>query len=78
MPKLKRIPSNPCAFPQNSTSFSHEKGMSLRDYFAAQVMHYYAAKPVSRIDMADPDAVIRKRANHCYTWADAMLKARES
>jgi hypothetical protein len=48
-----------------------EKGMTLRDYFAAQAMQsmlpFYANRPEDIQDMA----------NKAYAMADLMLKARE-
>ncbi|VVD63682.1 hypothetical protein PPN31114_00235 [Pandoraea pneumonica] len=54
------------------------KGMTLRDYFAAQLMAGDAANSANddswRSDA--PDDALLKRAEFYYRFADAMLKAR--
>jgi hypothetical protein len=55
------------AFPVITNSGIHERGMNLRDYFAAQAMLKMTwNKGDDDIDAAD-----------CYKIADAMMKARE-
>jgi hypothetical protein len=53
--------------PKNPAAFP----MSLRDYFAGQALLRLAA-PIC--DAVHVDSI----ASDCYTWADAMLKAREA
>jgi len=60
-------PSNPPAFPDGLGN----KGMSLRDYFAAQAMQGFLAT----VKVNCPDDLI---ATDAYNLADAMLKAREA
>ena len=63
--------NNPPAFPLNGDwSQIKDKGMSLRDYFAAQALGgliNYSPEP-------DEHKAI---AELCYSLADAMLKAKE-
>ena len=63
--------NNPPAFPLNGDwSQIKDKGMSLRDYFAAQALGgliNYSPEP-------DEHKAI---AELCYSLADAMMKARE-
>lgn len=56
------------AFPLIASDYVESVGMSLRDYFAAQAMTGFLAKPGS----IDP----RQDAALAYLVADAMLKAR--
>lgn len=49
-----------------------EKGMTLRDYFAAKVLQSYMVNEVWR------DDVYKLAAETSYKVADAMLKARET
>ena len=61
------------AFPwsiDNGESVRGEKGMDLRDYFAAKAMQGFAADP-------DWQSGADKAAETAYRWADAMMKARE-
>jgi hypothetical protein len=62
--------NNPPAFPSTHHNGwgEPEKGMTLRDYFAAKAMQgilYEGLEPV-------------ETAKHAYEMADAMLKAREA
>ena len=80
--------NNPPAFPNEGFNGwgEPEKGMTLRDYFAAQAVQGYISAwgwhpnfvfPTdSNFDdgKRDEDAV----AVSAYKWADAMLKAREA
>lgn len=65
--------SNPPAFPVSGEwSQIKEKGMTLRDYFAAKAMQAWE----SRKDLDDiADA---SKAKRFYELADAMLRAREA
>ena len=59
------------AFPVNIPEhFGGDKGMTLRDYFAAKAMHLYL--------FADGRADAEQTAKLAYQYADAMLKAREA
>ena len=60
--------NNPPAFPR--TQWPNEKGMTLRDYFAAKAMQGFAA---CEYDFPSEEFV----AIAAYKYADAMLKARE-
>lgn len=61
-------PSNPFAFPYyNDDGYSSEKGLMMRDYFAAKVL----VNTYMGVNHEDESA---KRA---YKMADAMLKERE-
>lgn len=50
------------------------KGMTLRDYFAAKAMHGFIQYGATKGIYAPPDDELAKSA---YDLADAMLKARE-
>jgi hypothetical protein len=50
-----------------------EKGMALRDYFAAKAMQGFVSDPDWRSDM-----MLNETARAAYAQADAMLKAREA
>jgi len=50
------------------------EGMTLRDYFAAKAMHAFISGWINRGAYPETDGVI---AEHAYSMADAMLKARE-
>ena len=58
------------AFPVERT-FANDRGMSLRDYFAAKEL----AK-VQATSICDIPAAYQRRAEHCYRMADAMLAER--
>ncbi len=63
----------PSAFPYDP-NHPHNKGMSLRDYFAGQALSGMMAAS-SKLKMGDnPEDSI---AWGCYFLADAMLEARE-
>jgi hypothetical protein len=72
--------SNPQAFPMtwvkqeapNLNVILEQRGMSLRDYFAAKAMQGFCSDPDWRQDMM-PDETARA----AYQQADEMLKARE-
>lgn len=51
------------------------EGMSLRDYFAAQILSGAMAKPGATVDI-DGDYIGQNRAFTAYALADAMLKER--
>jgi hypothetical protein len=69
--------NNPPAFP---SVFDHERGMTLRDYFAAKAMQGMFANPDDgheNYDLSYEDYV-KEIARCAYKMADAMLKAREA
>ena len=59
------------AFP----NVTNEKGMDLRDYFAAQAMQSLIA--ISTKAIADELITSKNVVDASYQWADAMMKARE-
>ncbi len=68
------IPENPPAFPesvavdhQDGLNFSRNKGMTLRDYFAGQVLAALANDLSMDVD---------ETCEACYGFADAMLAER--
>ncbi len=65
--------NNPPAFPNenNAGNIWNDKGMSLRDYFAAHAMQGICASGPSLEWSSD------RLAAEAYDLADAMLKARE-
>ena len=77
MEKEKTKPNNPLAFPSEVGSREAlQKGMTLRDYFAAKAMNGYLSASIDLIGHGMPiDA--KNIANECYLIADAMLKQRE-
>ena len=73
-------PNNEAAFPSPDTYHPNgqieygNRGMTLRDYFAAKAMNYcqsYIANP------SITEEVAKQIAETSYLMADAMLKARE-
>jgi hypothetical protein len=75
--------NNPPAFP---SVFDHERGMTLRDYFAAKAMEKLMGKMHDRIfktlkkSYKTEDAIEMSKGmivDTAYEWADAMMKARE-
>jgi hypothetical protein len=63
------VPAEMC----QDLAIEQQRGMTLRDYFAAKAMGGFATEPdFSWID--GPDGMARC----AYKWADAMLKARQS
>jgi len=67
--------SNQSAFPwaiDDGQKIVGNKGMTLRDYFAAKAMQGIVSRGI--IDSAP----IETYANNAYKMADAMLKAREA
>jgi hypothetical protein len=66
----KKHPENPPAFPQYLLSTDYEnKGLSLRDYFAAKAMQAFLTD--------GSESHIADKAERAYLMADYMLKARE-
>lgn len=73
------------AFPMVAQNW-HHKGMTLRDYFAAQVLQGYIACNAWHPDFVYPEGykfVAGQRADQAvaeaaYKYADAMLKARQT
>jgi hypothetical protein len=75
--------NNPPAFP---SVFDHERGMTLRDYFAAKAMEKLMGKMHDRIfktlkkSYKTEDAIEMSKGmivDTAYEWADAMMKARD-
>jgi hypothetical protein len=62
--------NNPPAFPNenNAGNIWNDKGMTLRDYFAAKAMQA----------LIDNDGLFSEIPTQAYAIADAMLKAREA
>lgn len=60
------VPSELC----QDLTIEQQRGMTLRDYFAAKAMQGFAAN-------LGPGASYISRAITAYEWADAMLIARE-
>ena len=58
----------------NSQSMSAGYGMDLSDYFAAKAMHAFISGWINRGAYPETDEVI---AEHAYSMADAMMKARK-
>jgi hypothetical protein len=60
------------AFPtaEDNGHSENQDGMDLRDYFAAQVMHYWLCNPIN-------NQQIENLCKGAYQVADAMMKARE-
>jgi hypothetical protein len=75
-------PNNPQAFPiyykeetkHYGETNHHNKGMTLRDYFAAKYLEGATAKYGYAIDSTN----VEKRAKDAYKMADTMLKEREN
>lgn len=78
------------AFPREdyqSDSAAGQRGMTLRDYFAAKAMNGELAAMSGNPDSSDgfiaglsleiPDYSLSRLARHWFRIADAMLKARE-
>ena len=64
--------TNPPAFPLSGDwSQIKEKGMTLRDYFAAKAMQGEMTQGIHEVDFEETAA-------RSYAMADAMLKAREA
>lgn len=71
-------PENPPAFPRpNLANNSHEPqdGMTLRDYFAGQVLPY--AAEIAKEAKGPAGEFFGDSARLAYVIADAMLEARE-
>jgi len=64
---MKTFPSNT---KDSSKPYGYFHGMDLRDYFAAQVMHYWLCSPIN-------NQQIENLCKGAYQVADAMMKARE-
>jgi hypothetical protein len=65
--------NNPPAFPSEKNNILNYQGMTLRDYFAAQVACNWCD-----FGALSDDEWFEKAANAAYKMADAMLKAREA
>ena len=60
--------------PRDPKTGSDDKGMSLRDYFAAKAMQAFLSSWIIKNDYPETDSIV---AEHAYEMADAMLKARD-
>ena len=70
---------NPPAFPDPQENWRGEKGMTLRDYFAAKVLQaVMSSAEMSIIFSKGNKPPSDEIAESCYSMADAMLKAREA
>jgi hypothetical protein len=72
--------NNPPAFP-NQGGAGHlwnDKGMTLRDYFAAKAMQAQISVPETLIALGKKTITADQVCGSCYEWADAMLKVREA
>ena len=76
--------NNPPAFPNEGFNGwgEPEKGMTLRDYFAARGMETLMTKVVSELESKHRSIEVAQKitnvyASMCYAMADAMLAARE-
>jgi hypothetical protein len=66
--------NNPQAFPLHPQQWVKEnKGMTLRDYFAAKAMQGYCSN-----QQHTSSCTVELTADCAYEMADAMLKAREA
>jgi len=63
--------------PRDPKTGSDDKGMSLRDYFAAHAMQGFAAACANEEDFQSWIDDRRGMAKAAYDWADAMMKARD-
>jgi hypothetical protein len=61
--------NNPPAFPRDYVSGGHN-GMTLRDYFAAQIINGYVSDPTAT------NRPVAEVAEWAYNFADAMIEAR--
>lgn len=64
---------NPPAFPCVSESSHLQEGMTLRDYYAGQILQGIITAVFGRYDQLDLDVAARD----AFRGADAMLAARE-
>jgi hypothetical protein len=65
------------AFPTGTGVTPYKSGMSLRDYFAAQVMPALMASFLAKdLDLLDPHDWMDGLAMDAYSMADAMIKQR--
>ena len=71
--------NNPQAFPLHPQQWAKEnKGMTLRDYFAAKAMQAQISMPETLLAVSKKTITSDQVCGSCYEWADAMLKAREA
>ena len=71
--------NNPQAFPISGSQYQHTKGMTLRDYFAAQALTGAQIwDAVINGKNAQFSAGTEKLAEVAYAVADEMMKAREA
>ena len=67
------------AFPWqiNGQTVKGEKGMDLRDYFAAKAMQAHVQREDVFAAIAENRLTPEKVCSGCYAWADKMLEARK-
>jgi len=71
--------NNPPAFPLSGDwSQIKDKGMTLRDYFAAKALTTMFYPAIMESIRTDVDLDCEKVAGFAYAMADAMLKVRET
>lgn len=71
------FPTMPDHHGYNGTEgYPHGSGMTLRDYFAAQAMAFWAGQHIGGWCGDFPSERAQGIAKHCYIMADAMLEAR--
>jgi hypothetical protein len=75
MPKENMMKAFPRADGKYDSSQPDEKGMDLRDYFAAKAMQ--ALIPITIKSIADELVTPQRVTESAYHWANLMLKARE-
>jgi hypothetical protein len=78
---MSNIKDGGLAFPRENYQTGDapgQRGMSLRDYFAARAMQgIFTADYVNGIESEDSSAALMTVAGLAYGMADAMIKARE-
>ena len=67
------FPSEEPSFVERDDILGYNRGMSLRDYFAAKAVQGLLAQSCGTALESDPS----RGAQYAYAIADAMLKARE-
>ena len=65
-------------FDAEKQAWIRDKGMTLRDYFAAKAMQGFAAACANEEDFESWIDDKHGMAKSAYMWADAMMEAREA
>lgn len=69
MYKEKNFSAFPCAaFGQNENDFIHQRGMTMRDWFAGMALQGVLASGGDFLEASE------ERAKFCYEQADAMME----